>query len=269
MQDEHLALEEIESAAMADFYRAAPDELRRRFQIEARETLDATLLMSRGMEPGVLFRRVNGLGTRRPATQSALTAALTPMSALGGAFAIAVVADCDPDALPEWLQGHGFTLVSSWMKFRRACAGAPDVATDLQVRVVGPESAAAFGGVVRDGFALQPAFADWSARLVGRPGWCCVMAFDKHAPVAAGAAYVKGAYAGLGFGATLESHRRRGAQSALLSQRLREAAARGARVAAVETGERVPDRPNNSYRNILRCGFSEVYLRRNYMSPPP
>jgi hypothetical protein len=57
-----------------------------------------------------------------------------------------------------------------------------------------------------------------------------------------------------------------GAQGALLALRLREAAARGARIAVTETGERLPDRPSASYRNILRAGFEEMYLRQNYMS---
>jgi hypothetical protein len=48
--------------------------------------------------------------------------------------------------------------------------------------------------------------------------------------------------------------------------RIREAAARGARIAVTETGERLPDRPSASYRNILRAGFEEMYLRQNYMS---
>ena len=33
----------------------------------------------------------------------------------------------------------------------------------------------------------------------------------------------------------------------------------------VETGERVPERPSASYRNILRAGFEEAYLRPNWL----
>jgi hypothetical protein len=93
------------------------------------------------------------------------------------------------------------------------------------------------------------------------------MAFAGGTPVAAGAVYVNGGYAWLGLGATLASHRRRGAQNASLARRLGEAAARGARVAVTETGERIPDKASHSYRNILRAGFEEMYLRQNYLSP--
>ena len=81
------------------------------------------------------------------------------------------------------------------------------------------------------------------------------MAFAGAAPVAAGAVYVSGEYAWLGLGATLQSHRRHGAQSGLIAYRLGEAAARGARMAVTETGERLPDKPSNSYRNILLGGI--------------
>ena len=94
------------------------------------------------------------------------------------------------------------------------------------------------------------------------------MAFAGGAPAAAGAAYVSGEYAWLGFGATLAAHRQHGAQNALLARRLAEAASRGARTAVTETGERLPDKPSNSYRNILRAGFHERYLRQNYLSAP-
>jgi GNAT superfamily N-acetyltransferase len=78
---------------------------------------------------------------------------------------------------------------------------------------------------------------------------------------------VSSEHAWLGFGATLPAYRRHGAQNALLARRLGEAAARGARTAVTETGERLPDKPSDSYRNILRAGFHERYLRHNYLSP--
>ncbi len=41
----------------------------------------------------------------------------------------------------------------------------------------------------------------------------------------------------------------------------------GVEVLATETGELVPDRPSNSYRNITRVGFEERYVRPNYSLP--
>jgi hypothetical protein len=113
---------------------------------------------------------------------------------------------------------------------------------------------------------MPSSVAPWIAALAGRANWIGLMAFADRAPIAGGAVYVRGEYAWLGFGATLASHRRLGAQNALLARRLSQASARGARFAVTETGERVPDRPSNSYRNILRAGFEEMYVRQNYLS---
>ena len=155
------------------------------------------------------------------------------------------------------------------MKFSRGCDDLPASQTELDIRVVDAMHGRAFGRVVGEAFGLPETVRPWIAALAGRPGWIIVLAFDGDEPVAAGATYIRGEYAWLGFGGTLAAHRRRGAQNALLARRLQEAAARGARVAVTETGERRPDLPDKSYRNILRAGFKECYLRQNYLSPDP
>ena len=70
-----------------------------------------------------------------------------------------------------------------------------------------------------------------------------------------------------GLAATLEPARGRGCQLVLLRRRIVDAAAAGCHTLFVETGERVPDRPAGSYRNILRAGFEEAYLRPNWQRP--
>lgn len=58
--------------------------------------------------------------------------------------------------------------------------------------------------------------------------------------------------------------RAQGAQSALLAARIRRARELGCELVVTETGERRDDRPSNSYRNILRAGFSEVAVTANW-----
>jgi hypothetical protein len=53
----------------------------------------------------------------------------------------------------------------------------------------------------------------------------------------------------------------------LLAARIDAARAAGAISLATETGERVPGEPDQSYRNIVRAGFREAYLRANWRSP--
>lgn len=261
------ALENVEFDAAVDLYRAAPEELRLAHAIEADDVGTATCLTCRGIEPAAVFRRAVRLGTGGAASEAELDAVLAHMKARGLSYAVPVAPQSKPATLGSWLERRGFSRGFAWMKFCRPCEGAPQAVSDLEVRVVGSALGGEFGRVVAEGFGLPPAVAPWIGMLAGRANWVCVMAFAESVPVAAGAAYVSGGHAWLGLGATSASHRRRGAQNALLALRLREAAARGARVAVTETGERLPDKPSHSYRNILRAGFREMYLRQNYMSP--
>jgi GNAT superfamily N-acetyltransferase len=267
--DDFSALENIEFDAVVDLYRAAPQEVRLAHAIEAHDVGSATCLTCRGIEPAAVFRRAIRLGARRAATEAELDAVLAHMKvkARGLSYVVPVAPQSQPAALGSWLEKRGFTRSYAWMKFRRPCDGAPQTVSDLEIRVIDAALGNEFGRIVAEGFGLPPTVAPWIGALAGRANWVCAMAFAGDVPVAAGAAYVSGSHAWLGLGATSASHRRRGAQNALLARRLEEAAARGARIAVTETGERLADKPSHSYRNILRAGFEEAYLRQNYISP--
>jgi len=263
------ALENIEFDACTDLYRAAPDNIRTAYDVDVRDVAGATCLSCREIEPAMIFRRAVRVGVGRASSEIALGEVIDYMQGRGERFAIPVAADAQPAELSVWLERRGFTRGYAWMKFSRRCDDSPDGETDLDIRVIDSALGGEFGRVVCEAFGLPAAIAPWIGALPGRPNWVCVMAFDGDTPVACGATYVKGDYAWLGFGGTLAAHRRHGAQNALIARRLGEAAARGARVAVTETGERLPDLPSNSYRNILRAGFRERYLRQNYLSPEP
>jgi GNAT superfamily N-acetyltransferase len=265
-QYDFAALENIEFDASIDLYRAAPEDFRIEHAVDFRDIGSTTCMTCRGIEPASMFCRAVRLGVGPAATRTEIDDVLAYMDGLGLRYAIPVAPQSQPPELSSWLENRGFTRGYAWMKFCRPCTDAPPATTELDIRVIDQEHGEPFGRVVADGFGL-PLLAPWVEALAGRKNWVCVIAFDSNTPVGAGAAYVNGGYAWLGFGATLPSHRRKGAQAALLARRLSEAAARGARVAVTETGERLPDKPSNSYRNILRAGFAEAYLRQNYLSP--
>ncbi|MFL6655811.1 MAG: hypothetical protein ACJ8KA_13550 [Sulfurifustis sp.] len=264
-----VALENIETEALADFYRAAPPAMVAAHAIDTRSVAGARCFVCRDFNPTLMFRRVAGLGVARPATPADVDAVIAHMRGIGQPYAIAVGPHAGPRDLSTQLEARGFTAGYAWMKFARSCTAPFDVSNDVVVRPVGAEFAEAFGRIVVAGFGLAPAMAPWIGALPGRDGWLCIGAFLGTEPVGAAAAYIAAGYAWLGFAATLPDHRRRGAQQAMLALRLREAAVRGAHTAVVETGERLPDKPSNSYRNILRAGFEEIYLRKNYLSPAP
>ena len=265
------ALESTEIEAYVDFFRAAPLDIRRARELDILDVAAATCLSCRGLEPAAIFRRAMGIGVTRAATEPELDDVLACMNATCGPekYVVSVAPRSQPAALATWLASRGFTQGYAWMKFCRAFDVASRTkasSTELDIRVVDRKHSAEFGQVVTMGFGLPATISPWVGELPGRTNWVCVMAFDGASAVAAGAVHINREYAWLGFGTTLPSHRRRGAQSALLARRLGEAAARGARFAVTETGQQVAGKPSASYQNILRAGFEECYLRQNYVS---
>ena len=69
----------------------------------------------------------------------------------------------------------------------------------------------------------------------------------------------------LGMATTLPSHRRRGAQEALLANRINDGRRMGCLWFVSETTEDTPQRPNPSFHNMIRAGFRLAYQRPNYM----
>jgi hypothetical protein len=139
------------------------------------------------------------------------------------------------------------------------------IPTDLRIERIGRESADVFAEVACAVFGMPDPLRPWIAQSVGRAGWHHYLAFDGERPVATGALFVQGDAGWLGFGSTLASHRRRGAQGAIMSQRNQDAADAGCRWLVTETGEDSPDQPNPSFHNMLRVGFELAYQRPNFI----
>jgi GNAT superfamily N-acetyltransferase len=187
----------------------------------------------------------------------------------------------DLDAITEWYGGRahictippGFEQLEpelerrryergyALMKFERGAAPAPAVRTDLRVaRTLDPEPFAQV--VVESGIPAEPAGA--LAALVHEPAWQCFVAWAGDEPAGTGLLYVDAREAWLGVAFTRPEFRGRGAQTALLAARIDGARVAGATTLTTETGERTDGRPDQSYRNIVRSGFREAYLRPNW-----
>jgi len=168
-------------------------------------------------------------------------------------------------AAEGWLRDHGFERAYAWMKFVRdphpPRFPAPDGIEVIEISNADEEP---FGAIAAVGFGLPAWCAELFARLSDRPGWHCYVAKVGGKAQASAAMLVEDGIAEFGVAATLEEARGRGCQTALLHRRIRDAAEAGCHTLFVETGERVPDRPSASYRNILRAGFEEAYLRPNW-----
>jgi GNAT superfamily N-acetyltransferase len=96
---------------------------------------------------------------------------------------------------------------------------------------------------------------DGYAESVGREGFHHYMAFDSSQPVAV-AALVRFEDIGyLTYASTVESFRRRGAQSALIAHRVTQARALGCTQIVSQTLTMLAD----SFANLQRAGFREIY----------
>jgi GNAT superfamily N-acetyltransferase len=169
------------------------------------------------------------------------------------------------DAAEAWLGANGFERGYAWMKFvRDAHPPRFKVPGEVEVVELGDGAKEPFGMIAATGFGLPAWASTFFAGLPGRDGWRCYVARVDGEAQACAAMLIDGEVAEFGIAATLEPARGRGCQLALLHRRILDATEAGCRTLFVETGERVPDRPDPSYRNILRAGFEEAYLRPNW-----
>jgi ribosomal protein S18 acetylase RimI-like enzyme len=260
----HMA-EQVELVGWAEVWAAAPTELAGRHGIAATQ-IGGGLCTAVGEQESTMLNRVVGLGLAQPATDADLAAIERFFAGHGQRFYVSLSPQARPSDLPQRLERRGFESVYAWMKFSRGVEPPPQTETELRVELVGPEKGEDFGEVVAAGYELEPFTVPWLAELP-KTSWRCYVAYDGDEPAGAAALYVHDGGGYLCFAATRPEHRRKGAQSALLAARIRDAAQAGCTGLFTETGERIPLKPSNSYRNILRFGFEEAYLRPNYLSP--
>lgn len=171
--------------------------------------------------------------------------------------------------VPPWVPGlalelehRGYTPAEAWMKLTRDAS--PASAAASSVRVSETRDATVFAPTVADGFGVPPehahAFAFLGGAMTGFVAW------DGDEPIGGGALYVDGEHAWFGAAATRPGFRGRGAQSALVAARIEAARARGATALSVETSA-PGDEPGPSYRNVIRAGFADAYVRPHWRSP--
>ena len=169
------------------------------------------------------------------------------------------------DAAETWLVENGFAMAYAWMKFVRddhpPRFAAPDSVEVIELHDAEQEP---FAMIAATGFGLPAWASTLFAHLPEHSDWRCYVAYVEGEAQACAAMYIRAGVAEFGIAATLEPARGRGCQLALLHRRILDAIEAGCHTLFVETGERTPNRPSASYRNILRAGFKEAYLRPNW-----
>ena len=172
--------------------------------------------------------------------------------------------------VPPWVESldaelgeRGYTQADSWAKLTRGNHPAQPAASTL--RIERTTDGTVFGATAAEGFGAPPeAFGRFA--VLERPGFAGFVAWSGDEPAACGAVLVDGAHGWFGVAATRPAFRGQGAQQALIAARIEHARAAGATTLSVETAAPGAE-PGPSYRNVVRAGFVDAYVRRNWRSP--
>jgi hypothetical protein len=256
------AAEAVEGAALKSWYDAVAS-----FGAEVRTARDGRVLAAcmQGSDDPML-NRVFELGLSVPATREGVEVLLAWFREHGASrYLVHISPSARPAELREWLLASGLRRHRSWMKFARGRDTVSRPKSSLEVRVAGVEHGDAFARIVRQVFDLPTMTEPLLSRLVGSEGWHVFVSFDADEPAGVGALFVSEGVGWLGFGATKPEFRGRGGQAVVLASRIEAALDLGCRVVITETGEAVPGDKQRSYRNILKAGFRELYLRENFI----
>jgi GNAT superfamily N-acetyltransferase len=258
--------EAVERAALEALHAAAPECLRADLGLRCARVGTALVSIAGGVPAsGIVANRTIELGLEAAEREETVAriAALYREAGVERYF-LHLHPEAKPRELGGWLAGQGLEKARGWMKFQRGREAPPEAETTLQVRPAGPGDGPAFGRIAADAFDLGEEAAPWLAAMAGHPGWRLYMTFDGETPAGTGGLFVQDGVGWLDWGATAPAFRRRGSQSALLRRRILDALDMGCRLILTETGEEVEGDPQHSYKNILRMGFREAYVRENY-----
>jgi hypothetical protein len=260
-------LDMVEREFWREIWESVPAEVAVEHGIERREFGPVQVTVTASLPERGMLNLVLGATAAQAVHGGHLGEALEWVRSLGARPFVPVnPGELSTDAAERWLATHGYERGYPWMKFTRDAHPPRFKASDaVEVVELDGTSEEPFGMIAATGFGLPAWAAAFFADLPGRAGWHCYVALVEGEAQACAAMLISSGIAEFGIAATLEPARGRGCQLALLHRRIGDAAAAGCQTLFVETGERIPGQPSPSYRNILRAGFEEAYLRPNWV----
>jgi GNAT superfamily N-acetyltransferase len=260
--------ESAEAEFMLALYNAAPEHVKSSLGMKASRVAGGVVCTMEHDPTGGVWSRALGHGFDRPLDNDVLDEILRAFRE--GRVASGVVQPsplADPPEWPKQFASRGLTASRTWVKFLRRPSDLPASNTDLEIRRVEEQDAAAFATTYCRGFGMpsEGPFQQWFAALPTVPGWHCFGAWEANSVVASANLFIANDVGVLAGAATVEEARGRGAQGALMRARMALAAELGLRWVSTETGSETPEDPNPSLHNMRRLGFTELYERRNWI----
>ncbi len=226
-------------------------------------------------EPDAPFNKVAGLGFAGVPTGAELGAVERANGERGAPTVVELSNLADPEVL-ELLAGRGYRVLAFEDVLGRALDGATQPIPDgMDIRPARVDEIDAWVDVMTDGFSHPdgegvPSPEEFSRDVIERAqrdfttaGVVAYVAVRDGQIAGGGSLRITDGVAQLTGAATAPAHRRRGIQSALLTARLRDAAAAGADIAVVTTSP-----GSRSQQNVQRSGFDLLYTRAILVRPP-
>ncbi len=265
-RDEALLLESVELDARRDVFAAATDEDRTALGLRSRE-LAGGFLMTADREDSLLHNRALGLGLEEPITDDVVQSLVDHYRGGPPGFAINLCPYAVSRESETRLTEFGFGTYFHHLKWARGDEPVDMPDHGVRVEAVDGSRGDEWAGLAARIFESSAEHAEWSKRVVGRPGWFHYLAYSGDAPVAVGCMFVSDRGAWIGSAGTLAPHRRHGAHLALLARRIQDGLAAGVRLFTLETGPNWRDLPGEALRNARRAGFHPVYARPSWIWP--
>lgn len=267
----YTGIETVEREAWFDMFVSAPEQYAQNAKLSYTRFGSSIGLADQSV-PIAEFNRVMSMGIEDQITEAKLVEAIAWMNEHAAPnFSFQVAPTASPNYFQDMLKKNGIEKSDGlgWAKFYRDGSPAElhPVPTLLEVQLVEAHNADDFGKTAQMGFGLPETIVTFMSSLAGRPNWRVYAAYDGDIPVASGAMYIKDYWAWLGVDATLADYRGRGAQYALIHQRLTDGIAAGVTGFTAETGQPAEGKEstNKSYCNYHRAGFKHMYVRPNYI----
>lgn len=212
-----------------------------------------------------------GFGLTEPISSDLIDQVIRFYVAEGSSGAVIQIA---PNARPaDWaeiLARHDLRPESHWIKL--ACKVDDVVAdrgTGLRIGPVGANDRRRWASTTLRAFGMpEYGLVDMMAESLAHPNFRPFAAWDGDEMVATANLFIHGKLGSLSSTATVPSHRNRGAQSALITARAREAANAGCVWLCAETGA-PEDGGTTSFGNLQRSGMRILYERQNWVWSPP
>jgi hypothetical protein len=175
-----------------------------------------------------------------------------------------------PADWPTICSRHNIRPDSHWIKLVCSIENFQSGQTsDLHISLVGPEDFSQWAATALRGFGMpEQGLVDMLAAGLANPNFRPFAAWDGDEIVATANLFIHGEIGSLNTAVTLPTHRNRGAQSALIAARAKEAANAGCRWLCAETGRPADGEINPSLNNLASAGLRPLYYRQNWTWTP-